>query len=74
MSMQAMLSNVSRTRWAGRWCAAVTVVGACGVVGGAAITTGNGELWLIACLMPPAVMLLVWRNPVPADVSLAQEP
>ena len=71
MRMQAMLNQVSRARWAGRWCAAVTVLGACGVVGGADISTGNGELWLIACLMPPAVMLLVWRNPVAADVSLA---
>ena len=57
-----MWNNPSRARLVGAWLAAAAVVFACAVVAGAAITVGAGELWLVACLMPPAIMLLVWRN------------
>ena len=57
-----MWSNPSRVRLVGAWLAAAAVIFACAVVAGAAITVGAGELWLVACLMPPAVMLLVWRD------------
>ena len=32
-------------------------------VWGAKTSVGSAELWLLACLAPPAVMLLVWRAP-----------
>jgi hypothetical protein len=39
------------------------------VVGGVAMTLNAAELWLVACLVPPAVMLLVWRGAPPATVA-----
>jgi hypothetical protein len=51
------------------WVAAVIVVGACSVFWGIALTASNGELWLAAGLVPPAVMLLVWRGPPPVTVA-----
>ena len=64
-----MLKDISRTRVAGAWCAAVTVIGACSVVAGAALTIGTAELFLATCLVPPAVMLLIWRGAPPATVA-----
>ncbi len=51
------------------WVAAVIVMAACSVVWGIDLTVNNGGLWLVACLMPPAVMLLVWRGPPPVTVA-----
>ncbi len=55
-----MLKGISRTRLIGAWCAAVIVIGACGVVAGVPITLGYTALLLIVCVVPPAIMLLVW--------------
>jgi hypothetical protein len=57
-----MLKDISRARLARMWVAAVIVVAACSVVLGSALTIDNLQLWLVACLAPPAVMLLVWRG------------
>jgi hypothetical protein len=57
-----MLKNISPARLAGWWAAAVVVTMSCGVVAGGAITMGNAELWLIACIVPPAVMRLLWHR------------
>ena len=64
-----MLKDVSRARLVGLWCAAIIAVGAWSVFLGAGLTAGNGELLLLVCLMPPAVMLLVWRGAPPATVA-----
>jgi hypothetical protein len=53
----------------GAWCAGVCVAGAVSVVAGAAITSGNAELWLAAGIVPPAVMLLVWRGAPPLTAA-----
>jgi hypothetical protein len=66
---EAMLKHVSLMRLAGLWCAGIVAVGALCIFMGAALTTGNGELLMAACLMPPAVMLLVWRGAPPATVA-----
>ena len=66
-----MLHNISRARLAGAWLAAV-VMFACSIVAGAVMTTSAGELWLLACLVPPSVMLLVWpAAPAVTVVELA---
>jgi hypothetical protein len=59
-----MLHSISRTQLAGGWLAAVVVLFAGSVVAwGAQLTVSAGALWVLACLAPPAVMLLVWRAP-----------
>ena len=64
-----MLNGFSRTRLIGAWLAAVMVIGAFGVVAGAAISISNIELLLVAGLLPPTVMLLVWRGAPPETVA-----
>jgi hypothetical protein len=63
-----MLKDISRARLAGAWCAAVIVFGACGVVAGAPITVSSGNLLLVTCLAPAAVMLLVRRGAAPIAI------
>ena len=65
-----MLKDISRARLVGMWIAAIVAVGACSVFLGAGLTVGNGELLLVACLVPPAVMLLVWRGAPPTVAEL----
>jgi hypothetical protein len=61
-----MLKNPSRAGLVGAWCGAALVIAACSVVVDAAITISSGELLLLdTCLLPPAVMLLVWRGAPP---------
>ena len=68
---------------AGGWLTAGVVLAAGAVVLGAPLTTGVIELVVTACLVPPAVMLLIWRGaPAPtvaevlraADQSAASRP
>ena len=61
--------NMSRMSWVGAWCAGVCVAGAVSVVAGAAITSASIELWLAAGIVPPAVMLLVWRGAPPLTAA-----
>jgi hypothetical protein len=51
------------------WCAAVTALATISMVWGIALTPNSSVLWLVACLVPPAVMLLVWRGPPPLTVA-----
>ena len=58
-----------RTRLAGLWIAAVIVLAACSVVFGLSVNASSAGLWLAACLIPPAVMLLVWPSAPPVTIA-----
>ena len=58
-----MLKNVSRLQVVAAWIGVVAVLFALSVLLGAKTSVGSAELWLVACLAPPVVMLLVWRAP-----------
>jgi hypothetical protein len=64
-----MLKDISRVRLVGAWCAAVLVIGACGVVLGMPITLGYAGLVLVLCVVPPVIMLLVWGGVRPQTVA-----
>jgi hypothetical protein len=64
-----MLNNISKSRLAGGWVAAVTGLMACTVAAGANLTIGAGVLWLVAAAVPPGVMLLLWHGAEPATVA-----
>ena len=65
-----MMKHVSRMRLAVAWCVAVLVVGAIAVFNGVtAVTFANGGLLLMVGLIPPAIMLLVWRGPPPLTIA-----
>ena len=60
--------NISRKKWAVAWCVAVIAAGAGAVAFGAGLTIGNGVLFLAVCVVPPTIMMLVWRPP-PSTVA-----
>ena len=62
------MMNLSRKQWAIAWCAAVSAASAAALAFGLRVTIGNGVLFLLSCLLPPTVMLLVWRPP-PSTVA-----
>jgi hypothetical protein len=64
-----MLKDISRTRLIGAWCAAVVVIGACGVVAGIPVTVSFATLLLAIGLMPPAILLLLWRGAPPPTIA-----
>ena len=64
-----MLKGISRARLVGAWFATVGVMIATRVVSGATITISSGGLWLAACVVPPAVMWLVWRDASPVTLA-----
>ena len=65
-----MLKNVSRVQLAAAWVGVVVALFALSVGWGARTSVGSAELWLLACLAPPAVMLLVWRAPTQTVAEL----
>jgi hypothetical protein len=64
-----MLNNISRLRLVGAWCALVIVIAAAGVVAGIPMTLANTGWLLAICLIPPVVMLFVWRGAPPPTVA-----
>jgi hypothetical protein len=65
-----MLKSVTRTQLIAAWFGLVIVLFAVSVVLGATTSLSAGVLWLLACLAPPAVMLLVWRAPTQTVAEL----
>ena len=48
---------------------AMAVLAACGVVLGLDVTLSSGILMLATSLVPPAVLLLVWRGAPPFTIA-----
>ena len=64
-----MFRSFTRSTVIGLWLAALVVMAAVGVFSGVPLTLDNGALWLLACLAPPTVMLMVWRGAPPPTVA-----
>ena len=64
-----MLKGISRTRLVGFWYAAVAVIIAWVVATGVNIGASTAALLLTMCLVPPTIMLLVWRGAPPPTVG-----
>lgn len=66
-----MLKHMSRSRAIQVWFAAVALIVAAGIALGAAMTLGTGAMLLALCLVPPAMILLLWpgtEHPTIAEV------
>lgn len=66
-----MLKHMSRSRAIQVWFAAVALIVAAGIALGAAMTLGTGAMLLTLCLVPPAMILLLWpgiEHPTIAEV------
>jgi hypothetical protein len=64
-----MFCNLSRGTAVGLWFAVTAVGAACGIFFGVGVTPGTGALLLAACVVPPAIMLFMWRGAPPATVA-----
>jgi hypothetical protein len=64
-----MLNNLPHSRLAQVWCMSVMTAGALSIVSGAALTIWNGELLIAAGVLPPLIMLTVWRQRTPVTVA-----
>jgi hypothetical protein len=71
---QVMMTQNSKVALAGAWFAGAVVLGACAIVAGVSLTTANGEVWLIACLLPPTLILLLRRNQSVPLLQLVNRP
>ena len=63
-----MLKEMSRTRLVGFWFAAVAVITASVVTAGVDVAVSTAALLLTLSLVPPAIMLLLWRGAPPPTV------
>ena len=64
-----MLKEISRTRLVGFWFAAVAVIIAWVAATGVNIAISTAALLLTMCLVPPVIVLLVWRGAPPPTVG-----
>ncbi|HVC20499.1 MAG TPA: hypothetical protein VNE16_10500 [Vicinamibacterales bacterium] len=64
-----MLKRASGTQWLGIWFAAIAAVAILTVLLGATVTVSAGLLLAVVAMVPPAVMLFVWRGDPPVTVA-----
>jgi hypothetical protein len=64
-----MLNALTRTRVIQIWFVVVAVAIAAGIAFGVAVTTSTGVLLLAGCLVPPAIVLFLWRDAPPPTVA-----
>jgi hypothetical protein len=64
-----MLQSITRPIAIGIWFALFLLIAAVGEVAGMPITAAASLLWVAACVVPPAILLLVWRGAPPQTVA-----
>ncbi len=64
-----MARSINRRTVIAVWFAVLVAVAGAGGLSGVSITIGISALWLVACVVPPAVMLMVWRGAPPPTVA-----
>ena len=64
-----MSRSIDRRAVIGVWFAVLVAVAGAGALSGVSITIGISALWFLACVVPPAVMLMLWRGAPPPTVA-----
>jgi hypothetical protein len=64
-----MLNGIAPARLVGLWFVAVSVLAAGVVTMGVNVTASTAALLLTMCLVPPAILLAVWRGAPPPTVG-----
>ena len=64
-----MPQHMTRSKAIQIWFAAVALIAVAGVAFGASITIGTGALLAALCLVPPAIILVVWPAVQPQTVA-----
>jgi hypothetical protein len=69
-----MLRSLNRQTLIGAWVTLLVAVAAVATLSGVPMTADTSALWFAVCLLPPAVMLMVWRGapePTVAEIFYA---
>ncbi len=69
-----MFRSINRQTLVGVWVTLLVTAAAAALLFGVPVTLDNSALWFAACLLPPAVMLMVWRGapePTVAEILYA---
>ena len=61
--------DIKRRFLVAAWVAAFVALAGVMALAGVSVTLGIGALWLAACVVPPAVMLMVWRGAPPPTIA-----
>ena len=64
-----MFQSLNRPVAVGIWSALLFCVAGAGALAGVPITAAAASLWAAACVVPPAIMLMVWRGAPPQTVA-----
>ncbi|MBI1873167.1 MAG: hypothetical protein HYS05_04655 [Acidobacteria bacterium] len=64
-----MPRSLTRGTVIGAWFVVLAAVAIAGAFSGVSITLATGALWLVACVVPAAVVLIVWRGAPPPTVA-----
>ena len=60
-----MLRSLNRRNVITAWVGVLLGVAGAAALSGVSITLGNSALWFAVCVVPPVVMLMVWRGAPP---------
>ena len=60
---------MTRSRVIQFWFAAVLVVVVGGIAFGASVSVGTGAMLLALCLVPPAMIVMLWHGPQPPSTA-----
>jgi hypothetical protein len=63
------VESINRRPVIGVWFAVLVAMAGAGALSGVSITIGISALWFVACVVPPAVTLMVWRGAPPPTVA-----
>jgi len=64
-----MSRSINRRTVIAVWFAVLVAVAGAGGLSGVSISVGTIALWFVACVMPSAVMLMIWRGAPPPTVA-----
>jgi hypothetical protein len=64
-----IMSRLTRGQWIGAWFATVAVAIAISIVVGATVTLSSIAMLVAMSVVPPAIVLLVWRGAPPATAA-----
>jgi len=64
-----MFQSITRPIAVAIWCVLLLIVAGVGALAGVPITPAASSLWVVACVVPPAIMLMVWRGAPPQTVA-----
>ena len=64
-----MFTLITHGRLIGAWVAILVAVAGAAALSGVSITVGTFELWFVACVVLPVVMLMVCRGAPPPTIA-----